>query len=299
MEWVFSLLITIVEFLLGIVFRLLAGVRNLVVSIFSDPVLLAVAVYAIARLFATVVETGSRAVIFRFGRVCKEVDHGFHWLIPGIDIAKHIRVRTVTMDLPPQRATTTDGLVYRFEINIVYRIESARDALVEINDVSEGIRNISQQCGLRVISRFNRRELLGRDMLNQELRDDIAPVLARYGVYLEHAGFQTIAPTRETLRLTQLSSVVEERRKVFELYRSGGMTEEDALHLVGANRVPQGHLHLRVLQKTSTLRKRRRREALIRKGARLEADILRKARMKGYLGPGPAGGGGVVARRGR
>lgn len=291
-----AFLLMIVDFLLGIVLWFLSGLRNLVVSILSDPVLLAVAVYGIARLFATVVETGSRAVIFRFGRVCKEVDHGFHWLIPGIDIAKHIRVRTVTMDLPPQRATTKDGLVYRFEINVVYRLGSARDALVEINDVSEGIRNICQMYGLRVISRFNRRELLGRDMLNQELRDDIAPILARYGVYLEHAGFQTIAPTRETLRLTQLSRVVEERRKVFLEYRRGGLAEEDALHLVGANRVPQGHLHLRVLQKTSTLRKRRRRQALIRKGARLEEEILRKARMKGYRSPGVATGGGVEAR---
>lgn len=285
MEWVLSLLLTLLQFLLAIVLRLLAGVRNLIVSILSDPVLLGITIYGLARLFGTVVQTGSRAVIFRFGRVCREVDHGFHWLIPGIDIAKHIRVRSVTMDLPPQKATTRDGLVYRFEINIVYRIDSARDALVEINDVSEGIRNIAQQGGLRVIRRFNRRELVGRDVLNQELLDEIAPTLARYGVNLEHAGFQTIAPTRETLRLTQLSRVAEERRRVFDEYRQDGLAEEDALHLVGANRVPQAHLHLRVLQKAATLRKRRRRQALIRRGIRLEAEILRKARRKGYLSP--------------
>lgn len=283
MSGLLQVLSSLLDLVLLLARWILRIIGRLLWSIFTDPVILAVTLFAFARLMGTVVETGSKAVIFSFGRFRKEADHGFHWLIPGFQVARHIRVRSVTMDLPSQRATTTDGYVYQFDVNIVYRLESARDALIEVNNVSEAIGNITQQCALAVIARCSRADINSRQLLNEELRDEITKPLSRYGVVIEHAGFQTIAPTRETLRVTQLSAMVHERRGVFEQYLASGLSEEDALHLVGATRVPTSHLHLKVLRRSERVRRRKKIANLQRRVEKNAHALIRQWQAQGYL----------------
>lgn len=281
-------------------FGILALIKGVLWTIFSDPIILGATLFALARLLGTVVETGSKAIIFTFGRYTKEADHGFHWLIPGIQIPKHIRVRSVTMDLPPQRATTLDGYVYQFDVNIVYRIESARDALIEVNNVSEAIGNITQQCALSVIARCNRADVQSREYLNEELRDEITRPLSRYGVVIEHAGFQTIAPNHQTLRVTQLSAITHERLAVYQQYRDAGLDEEDALHLVGATRIPTSHLHLKVLRRAEGTRRRKKIIHLERRVQTSAMRLIRQWQAQGYLvGPDPDGASRLSGSRSR
>ncbi|MCC5875962.1 MAG: SPFH domain-containing protein [Candidatus Sumerlaeia bacterium] len=289
--------------ILGTLFRwayrlvmvVLVLIKGVLWTIFSDPIILGATLFALARLLGTVVETGSKAVIFTFGRFTKEGDHGFHWLIPGIQIPKHIRVRSATMDLPPQRATTVDGFVYQFDINIVYRIDSARAALIEVNNVGEAIANITQQCALSVIARCTRHDVQSREFLNEELRDEITRPLGRYGVYIEHAGFQTIAPTHQTLRVTQVSVIVHERLSVYQQYRAAGLDEEDALHLVGATRIPANHLHLKVLRRAESSRRRRKIVNYERRVQTSAQRLIRQWQAQGYL-IGPEGEAGSINR---
>src|SRR5262249_32528475 len=60
--------------------------------------------------------------------------------------------------------------------------------------------------------------------------------LAHWGVVIEQAGLISIAPTRPTLRLTQLRLRMRERQRVLEQYARAGLAPETALALLGSSR---------------------------------------------------------------
>ena len=48
----------------------------------QNPWTLLVALYGLARACGALIQSGQRGVLFRWGRVVKELEPGFHWLVP-------------------------------------------------------------------------------------------------------------------------------------------------------------------------------------------------------------------------
>src|SRR5437879_5166983 len=94
---------------------LLSGLRTayaiVVGYIVSNPVVVGLAVLGLLRLMGTTVQTGYKGVLFVFGRVRKELEPGFHPLLPMVMAVRQTPVRSITLDLPRQRLTSADGLV--------------------------------------------------------------------------------------------------------------------------------------------------------------------------------------------
>ncbi len=208
---------------------------------------LVVLAIAVARMFGTTVQTGWWGVLFRFGRARRVLDPGFTWLMPLLEGVKKLPGRAVTLDLPPQRVATADGLVYDAAASLVVRIHDPIAALVEVDDVMEGCRNAAALSVYEVIGTRDREAVRDRQLLDEEFNRRARARLGRWGVEVERAGFTNIAPTVRTLRITQLGALVSERAAVLRRLRDGGVTERDALALLGSERRPISHTraHLR------------------------------------------------------
>jgi regulator of protease activity HflC (stomatin/prohibitin superfamily) len=238
--------------------------------ILKQPGVVLVALVAIARACGTTVQTGWKGVLFVLGRARRELEPGLHWLIPLVHTVRHTHVRSVTLELPRQRITTADGLVYGVTVDLVYHVADPAKSMIEIADVRKGIEAVVPLIVQEVLRGQDRAALLERRTLDEDLAARAGQQLARWGVEVEQAGFTDIAPTHETLRLTQLALLAAERRRVVGELLRAGLGPRAALALLGADRRLVAH-------STARYRAARRRAARRRPVAREKIAAADKA----------------------
>jgi hypothetical protein len=225
--------------LLHLLNRILRAVWHLLLQqIQHHPWAVAVALYGMARAFGVMIQSGQRGVLFRFGRAVKELEPGFHWLVPIIHGVKTTPVRSVTIELPGQKVMTSDGLVYEVSVNVVYRVDDATRALTMVDHLDAGCRAAIPIIVTGVLRTRTQSQLVDRQVLDRELSERMHAWVSRWGLVIEQAGFTTIAPSKSLLHVTQLRSRTMERASALRRLRGAGLAPESALVLIGSERHP-------------------------------------------------------------
>jgi regulator of protease activity HflC (stomatin/prohibitin superfamily) len=194
---------------------------------------LVLALFAVVRAMGRTVDSGSTGLKFSFGRAVREVGPGFYPLLPFLQVIHTVPTRSRTLDLPAQRVTTLDGLVYEVDVNLVYRVVDVRRALVQIDDLERGMLQVLGLAVQEVLRARSRGELYASEALDAEVSRWMARQLAPWGVEVDRAGFPTIHPSAETTRVTQLEALGSEREAVYARLRKSGADGRSALALLG------------------------------------------------------------------
>ncbi len=248
--------------------------------------------YALAGLLAAAVRAAGKTVMsgttglkFSFGRATRELEPGFHLLIPFFQTVRTVPTRSRTLDLSTQQVTTFDGLVYLVDANLVYRVVDVRKALVQIDRLELGM---LQMLGLgvqEVLRAQDRERLRVSTELDRLLAENLEARLEPWGVAVEHAGFTTITPSAETLRLTQLAERGRTRARTLALLEERDVPRRDALPLLGARQrfLRRG----RLLEERARIRARRRRVRQTLE--RIERELSEELRELALGRAGPAG----------
>lgn len=279
---------------------LLDVVQGWLVETLEDHAYLLVPVlYSIVRATGVTVQSGTTGLLFSFGRAKKLVPPGFRMLIPFLQVVRIVPTRQRTMDLPSQRVTTFDGLVYFADANLVYRVVDVQKALIEVDDLLNGMRQMLVLAVAEVLRGAQRTSFQRSADLDDALSVAMARRVEPWGIEVERAGFTSITPSPKTLRLTQLSRRVGARRAGFEAL-STGVPRSLALPLLGTSQ--------RVLARSrwgreqEVVRRRARRVARLfrrteSKLAELELDLRARKRLRREL-LADAGLGGVLGDAG-
>jgi hypothetical protein len=251
-----------IEWLLGVASWLFGEAVKFVVWFAKErPVAAALIVWGIIRSFGVVVQTGQAGVLFRFGRASKVLAPGFHPLIPVVHGVLKVHSRSISRDLPRQRVTTADGLVYNADTTLVFRVEDPIKAVTLVADVGRAISDVMPLLVHDVLRGRTREGLSDRRSLDAELAARAKERLAVWGLTIEQAGFSSISPTRHTVRLTQLRSRTLERFRLMKL--AGDRPEAVALLLCAGGPAPVSHSAARY-RKAKAYRLLKRRLARLR-----------------------------------
>lgn len=205
-------------------------------QLLANPIYTIAILWGIARLFGITIKTGEKGVVFHLGRAVGEVDPGFHLQFPGLHVIRRVRVRSVTIDILPQRLVSGDGLVYDVEGNIVYAIADPTAASVMIDNVATALNNQTPAVLQEVFWEADRKSISELDGLNdafqRRLRDRVRP----WGVEIEQAALMTVSPTANTRLITQQVINSGERRTAYWAMRRNGIRTGVAQALVGSRR---------------------------------------------------------------
>jgi regulator of protease activity HflC (stomatin/prohibitin superfamily) len=224
---------------LQLVLKILGAAWHLILrQVQQHPWAVAVALYGLARAFGVMIQSGQRGVLFRWGKAVKELEPGFHWLIPLVHGVKKTPVRSVTIHVPGQKVMTVDGLVYDVSVSVVYRVEDATRALTLVDHVNAGCRAAIPIVVAEVLRVRDQAQLVERVSLDRELSERMGAWIARWGLVVEQAGFTTIAPDKGVLQTTQLRSRTRERARAWRDLIDGGLDAESALVMIGTERQP-------------------------------------------------------------
>ena len=192
------------------------------------------AIWGLVRLMGTVVRTGFQGLKFRFGRVVRTVEPGFHPLFPGLEVVRQAPVRSRTLDLPPQRVTSKDGLVFLINANVTFHVEDLKRALIEISNLDQGLLDALAVAVHAVVGEATRTELASPHELDAALGQRLQAASTRWGVRIDEVGFTSITPVGASLRFAQLAPLVQTRLASLRALEGAGMPRATALAVLGA-----------------------------------------------------------------
>ncbi|MCU0306767.1 MAG: slipin family protein [Thermoleophilia bacterium] len=124
-----------------------------------------------------------RGVVFRLGRLLGIKGPGLFILIPFIDKAVKVDLRTITLNVPPQEVITRDNVTVKVNAVAYFRILDAAKAIVQVENYLVATSQIAQTTLRSVVGQVDLDHLLSeRDQINARLQEIIDTQTAPWGI---------------------------------------------------------------------------------------------------------------------
>lgn len=183
-----------------------------------------------------VVYDGQHALKFTLGRAGHVVGPGVNWKWPIFQKYVVKETKDTTLELEPQTIQLRDDLVYEVGARVVYQVVDLRKAIIEVDDLVRGLRNILVMVVQRVVKGQDRESIRDLPAMVAQVRHELEPVERAWGVRVHEFGFSTFSPTPETLEITQLRKLAEEKLALYgEFTRGEGLPVEAAVSLISGS----------------------------------------------------------------
>ncbi len=186
---------------------------------------------ALTGLF-TIVNDGQHALRFTLGRARAVVGPGIHIKVPLIQVFKVEDTKHTTLDLEPQVIQLNDNLVYEVDCKVVYQIVNLRKAIIEVDDLVDGLKNRVVIAVQEVVSDRDRNTVTDVEAMCTAVRDKVRDVEDQWGVRILQFGFSNLSPSPTSLEITQLEMLALEKEDLFRRLNQGGLSEEAAVALI-------------------------------------------------------------------
>jgi regulator of protease activity HflC (stomatin/prohibitin superfamily) len=161
-----------------------------------------------------VVREYERLVVFRLGRLVGERGPGLVLLIPLVDRAVKVGLRTVTMDVPPQDIITRDNVTVKVNAVIYFRVVSSQEAVVQVENFLYATSQIAQTTLRSILGQAELDEVLSeREKLNQALQQVIDRQTEPWGVKVSTVEVKNVDLPQEMQRAIARQAEAERERR--------------------------------------------------------------------------------------
>jgi regulator of protease activity HflC (stomatin/prohibitin superfamily) len=124
-----------------------------------------------------------RGVVFRLGRFLAVKGPGLYLLIPFVDKAVTVDLRTITLNVPPQEVITRDNVTVKVNAVAYFRVVEAEKAIVQVENYLVATSQIAQTTLRSVLGTVDLDHLLSeREQINERLQTIIDQQTAPWGI---------------------------------------------------------------------------------------------------------------------
>lgn len=215
-------------------------------------ILMAVVVLGLILFFTAVriAREYERGVVFRLGRLIGLRGPGIYFLIPFVDRAVSVDLRTVTLNVPPQEVITRDNVTVRVNAVAYFRVVDASTAIVQVEDYQMATSQISQTTLRSVLGQVDLDQLLSeRDQINDRLQAIIDQQTHPWGVKVSVVEVKDVEIPQSMQRAIAQQAEAERERRAKVIAAEGEY--EASNRLAAAAQIitaSPGALQLRYLQ---------------------------------------------------
>ena len=161
-----------------------------------------------------VVREYERLVVFRLGRLIGPRGPGLVLLIPMVDRAVKVGLRTVTMDVPSQDIITKDNVTVKVNAVIYFRVMQADRAFLQVTDFLFATSQFAQTTLRSVLGQVDLDDLLGqRDKINRQLQEIIDRHTEPWGVKVTAVEVKQVDLPEEMRRAMAKQAEAERERR--------------------------------------------------------------------------------------
>jgi regulator of protease activity HflC (stomatin/prohibitin superfamily) len=155
-----------------------------------------------------------RAVVFRLGRLVGARGPGIVYVIPGIEKAIRIDMRTITMDIPSQDVITKDNVSIKVNAVLYFRVIDPNRAVVEVENFLFATSQNAQTTLRSVCGEAELDELLAeREKINAHLQSIIDQHTGPWGIKVVQVAVKHIDLPEEMRRAMARQAEAERERR--------------------------------------------------------------------------------------
>lgn len=164
--------------------------------------------------FIRIAQEYERAVVFTLGRVTRVTGPGIYFIIPLVEYARTIDIRTITVAIEPQETITRDSVTIRVNAVLWYRVNDARKAVIQVADFARAVNQAALTSLRNIIGQHDLDEILReRDRINLTLRQLVDHTTEPWGVRIEAVEMKDVEiPASMQRAMAQEAEAVRERR---------------------------------------------------------------------------------------
>ena len=155
-----------------------------------------------------------RGVVFRLGRLIGIKGPGLFVLIPFIDKAVKVDLRTVTLNVPPQEVITRDNVTVRVNAVAYFRVVDSSKAIVQVENYLRATSEIAQTTLRSVLGQVELDDVLSdREKINLQLQEIIDRQTEPWGVKVSTVEVKDVElPARMQRAIARQAEAERERR---------------------------------------------------------------------------------------
>lgn len=194
-----------------------------------------------------------RGVVFRLGRLLGVKGPGLFLLIPFIDKALRVDLRTVTLNVPPQEIITRDNVTVTVNAVVYFRVLEPTRAIVQVENYLVATSQIAQTTLRSVTGEADLDQLLSqRDEINQRLAALISDQTSGWGVEVHLVELKDVElPTSMQRAIARQAEAERERRAKIIAAEGEAQASQMLSQAASVITAQPGALQLRYLQTIS------------------------------------------------
>jgi regulator of protease activity HflC (stomatin/prohibitin superfamily) len=191
-----------------------------------------------------------RGVVFRLGRLIGLKGPGLFILIPFIDKAVKVDLRTITLNVPPQEVITRDNVTVKVNAVAYFRVVDAAKAIVQVENYLVATSQISQTTLRSVLGQVDLDQLLSeRDQINDRLQTIIDEQTHPWGVKVSVVEVKDVELPQSMQRALARQAEAERERRAKVIAANGEYEASEKLSAAAkVISAEEGALQLRFLQ---------------------------------------------------
>jgi regulator of protease activity HflC (stomatin/prohibitin superfamily) len=191
-----------------------------------------------------------RGVVFRLGRLIGIKGPGLFILIPFVDKAVKVDLRTITLNVPPQEVITRDNVTVSVNAVAYFRVIDAAKAIVQVENYLVATSQIAQTTLRSVLGQVDLDQLLSeRDQINDRLQTIIDEQTHPWGVKVSVVEVKDVELPQSMQRALARQAEAERERRAKVIAALGEYEASTKLGQAAAViRAEPGALQLRYLQ---------------------------------------------------
>ena len=197
-----------------------------------------------------IVNEYERLVVFRFGRLQAQRGPGLTYIVPVIENARRVDLRTITMDVPPQDVITRDNVSVKVNAVVFFRVLEVNKAIVEVENYLYATSQLAQTTLRSVCGEAHLDDLLvNREQINMRLQEILDTDTDPWGIKVTKVEIKHIDLPLEMQRAMARQAEAERERRAKVIAAEGEFQASQKLSEAAAVMATQPQaLMLRYLQ---------------------------------------------------
>ena len=202
------------------------------VSLAVIVILVAAVVVSAIRIFREY----ERGVVFTLGRYTGTKGPGLVLIIPIVQQAVRVDLRTIVNDVPPQDVISRDNVSVKVNAVIYFRVVDAEKAIIQVADFMEATSQLAQTTLRSVLGKHELDSMLSeRDRLNADIQDVLDKQTDAWGIKVSNVEIKRVDLDESMIRAIAKQAEAERIRRAKIINAEG--EQQAAQKLVDAGRI--------------------------------------------------------------
>lgn len=155
-----------------------------------------------------------RHIVLRLGKYHKTLQPGFNWIIPFIDRASSVDIRTITASVDQQETITKDNVPVKITAVAWYTVIDPAKAVLKVESAHKAVMQVALTSLRNTIGRYTLDDVL-KDQIKiaKEMRDLIDTATEPWGVNVERVEMRNVEiPESMQRAMAQEAEALREKR---------------------------------------------------------------------------------------